>query len=62
MNGCGAVESGAYSDCCEHVLEFVDQRDEGRVIDIDSERRSQYQHPGEWADKALTNSPLVWSP
>lgn len=61
LNGCGAIGSRTYSNCREHVLELVDQRDESRVIDIDPAQRSQYQHPGD-EQQALTNSPPVWPP
>jgi hypothetical protein len=47
-SGCGAVESRAYSDCCEHILKLVDQRDECRVINIDSDQRCQYHQRWVW--------------
>ena len=41
--GQGARESWAYSDCGEHILKFVDQSDEGRVIDVNADQRNQYR-------------------
>lgn len=44
-NGCNAFDSMAYPDCCENILKLIDESDECRVIDIDSDPRSQYHQP-----------------
>jgi hypothetical protein len=60
-NGYDAFESQAYPYGCENILKLIDESDECRVIDIDSDQRSQYHHRC-LGKEALTNSPPVWPP
>ena len=47
-NGRGAVELWTYSDGGKHILELVDESDECRVIDVDTDQHDQYCKRG-WA-------------